>query len=1476
MSASGYLLVGFGSSSSSVVADEEKDDLAGSPFILLHSAAEADRRAPSPSFRVGGVSPVGWPSCNYADSLSDNLQQEDLLSSLVDSDSQRADCILQGSGLWSALQDFNNTAPPSLQDVSDFGGSAPTSEAADGDDPTAFQTGAVHSRSRSRSRTRSKDYSVEDGTVACSGGDAENYSSGNVVDDDGDDDGGALGLLGRLDEATFRSIPPALVQLLQQLEEERDELAGRLLESDAELSALRASYQQLSQSHTSSQNWLNQLLAQQLEAHEHRQCLRGRRSSRSCAAAVAVPSSSPPNPAAVAAGAALGGAGVPGDALAGKSEEELAKEQDMTGELETVELDFDGEEGWEGEEDVGLLANEMILQGGKETLEGALTAAGNADGGGDAVLSVRNDQEQQQQQELLPMGPFDDIAAEEVGGRNTGICSNVDTASPSLSSKPPDGQITSAPATEDIADAPPSTTMTTTTTAAAPAEVEMVAPANPTAPCVSGLTGRSMSTVTPADKEREEETDGDPRLSIGTLRRRKQQPQLQEQEQQQRQLPKRVHQPEDRRPPATVTWTRQPGAAGAGVPGLPISLPLVVLSLALLAVVLLLTAGGVMVHRLMVLSMSCTSGGVRGSGTSRVPNPPPIDPHEAAEAAAGVPGAPRGFGAVEIIPAAYQGNLNSGGDGVREIPAAVAVVEATAGDDIFRSGAAYHSGDTVDPSVTGLNAVCFPVEDPEPGLSPNVTGVRKGRRPLGPAGEQQGRSEVTRADVEDASANGDGVLFITVAAASTFSVVNGDNGELRAEVAAVAASVVKGTSAAAAAWERQNVAATTVTFPDASAAPPALVISLPPSLPSSPPPSPPAPATGAMGVRTTQVHQPGCTALHQLSNAFCYDGSIGNLESESDLGSGSIPGHRTNRGGCESRKTCKGKRRGGNAGGGSGGNGSPDAVCQALAAARGAAPSVMQPRSSGLRLTMADLEERWHRLVQEVKNQAKPLPSASGQRRNEWLHGHRRDRNVGEEKDLDKAQQQAEASASQVVAAWVSSHWLPYLQPLLGAVTGDQELPEIVRAAHRVVILALRWCSEAGYDLSHNLTTPLQQRLDAALADVAAMTAVHVDPSYTDGAAAAEAALAKARRCLSWQLDRFQDVAECRQKCSPRARLLAALSLGLQTTFLERKLDELDLYVDLDWDLDLDGTFGPLRHASSVGMDWLSSVAAVVYKDATWESVLQAARDSAAAAAAVGRYVPIRNIFNNVANLHKHHADLARAGQQMGNEVRKVAAAAAEMAAEVARKSATWATSATRSAPLQNLIAALRRSYEEQRSGIGCNCRSIYKAAVAAAGASGKAAAYPANSTEVEASCASGFEALMKGLQLAVDGAATNDASDKSGDPWVGERSREARHDRDCQRHSRKGGRSGSNCDVNMSDRTRRTVTAASASASSGRGGFSRRRHVEDQVLDAVPGALRRFHKSLEELRSTVSVMQMECRGLSEAVRSYRQQLQQH
>ncbi|GIL57472.1 hypothetical protein Vafri_12702 [Volvox africanus] len=1082
--------------------------------------------------------------------------------------------------------------------------------------------------------------------------------------------------------------------------------------------------------------------------------------------------------------------------------------------------------------------------------------------------------------------------------------------------------MTSAPASGEIADAPPSARMPTTTTAAAAAvaaEVEMVAEASPTAPCVSGPTGRTLAAVTPVEKERGAETDGDPHLSIGTLRRRKQQLQLQEQKQQQRQRPRRVCQHEDGRPPAASTLTRRPGAAGAGVPGLPISLPLAALSLALLAVVLLLTAGGVVVHRLMVLSTSCNSGGGRGSGTNRVANPPPMDPRKAAEAAAGVPGAPRGFGAMEIIPAAYKGALNSGGDVVREIPAAVAVAEATARDDMPPSGGAYH---------------CFPSEASEPGLSSNVTGLStrmgadgdadgavgeirgeegkrqvdmvapKGRRHLGSGGEQQGHSKFRRADAADAGANGDGFLFITAAAASAFSVVDGDDGELGVQVAAAAAAAAAtvgkatavaaatATATAAAAWEKQNVAATTVTLPDVVVAPPALVLPLPPPLPSSPPPLPPAPATGAMGARTTESHLPACAALHKLSDAFCYDNLKMSLGLDSDLGSDSVSGHRTKQGGYESRKTRKGKRRGGNASAGSGGNGSPDAVCQALAAARGATLSAMRPRSLGLRLAMAVLEERWHRLVREAKTQATPLPSASAQRRNEWRHGRRRDGNVEDEKDLDRAQQQAKAAASQVVAAWVSSHWLPHLQPLLGAVTGDQELPEMVGTAHRVVILALRWCSEAGYDLSHNLTAPLQQRLEAALADVAAMTAVHVDPSYTDGAAAAEAALAEARRCLSWQLDQFQDVVECRQKCSPRARLLAALrSLGLHTTFLERKLDELDLYVDLDWDLDLHGTLGPFRHVSLVGMDWLRSVAATaaeVNQDSTWEPVLQAARDSAAAAAAAGRHAAraaaagaaeaaaaIRSGFKNIADLDSHWADLARAGQQMGNDVRKVAAAAVEMAAEVAGKSATWATSATRSAPLQNLMAALRRSYAEQWSGIGCNCRSIYEAVSAAAGASGEAAAYSANSTEVEASCASGFEALMKGLQLTTDGATASDASDKSGDPWVGGRSREVRHDRDCQRHSRNSGRSGSDCDVNMSDRKWRTATAASASASSGRGGFSRRRHVEDQVLDAVPAALRRFYKSLEELRSTVSVMLMECRGLSEGVRSFRQQLQQ-
>ncbi|GIM08555.1 hypothetical protein Vretimale_12577 [Volvox reticuliferus] len=1546
MSASGYSVLGSGSGSSSVVADEENDDLAGSPFILLHSAAEADRhgRTRSPSVRVGGVSPVGWLFRNNGDGSPDNHGQEDSIASFFDPDSQRADGILQGSGLWSGHEDVNNTAAPLLQGIGGvFGGSTSTLEPADGDDRTAFKAGIVRSRSRSRSR----DEGGEDGAVVCSGGDAEHDSDGNAISDAGDDEGGALGLLSSLDEMTLQSIPPALVQLLQQLEEERDELAGRLLESDAELSALRASYQQLSQSHASSQNWLNQLLAQQLEAHERRQRLRSRKSSRSCAAAAAP--SSPPHPAAEAVATALGGAGRGGHALVDKSEEEeLAGEQDVTGELETVEVDFDGEEGREAEDEaLGLSADKEVLQEGEEMHTSALTTAGDAEGssgggdGGGVVLNVRDDQKQQQ--DLLPIGPLDDTAGGVFGCDDSDSGCDVEAAaSLNPSSNTPDGQIASAAAAGagEIADAPePATAAMATTTAV---EVEIAAHPKPTAPCVCGLTERTLTAAAHEEKECVEGKVENQHLPIGTLRRRRQQPQLQ----QRQQPPTRVRQHENGRQPAAVASTRRPGAARAGVrvPGLSMPLSRSAVSLALLAAVLLLTAGSVLVHRTIVLFMSSGSG----SGTNRVANPPPMNPLKGTQATAGLPRAPGGVAALELEPSTYWENLNNGGDGVGKIPTAVAtaaaLAAATARADNPSSGGVYHSGDPVDPSVTDLDAV---FEGPERDLSLSVTTVStvadadgdadgrmagfqggegegqfdmaapRGRRLPGAGGEQQGRSEARPADDTDANADADGDRFryITVTAASACSVVEGPDGggdgDGMATVAvaatttavAVATTAVAATAAVAVARGVEDVADTAVTLPAVAAAPPALPLPPPPPLPAPPPPRLPAPATGAMpvmGQQTAPAHQPGCAALHRLSEVFCYDDSKENLELDPD----SAPGHRIKQNGGQSRETHKGRRRGGDASGSgsgsSGFSGGPDAVCHALASARPGVPSAVRPRASSLRSAMTVLEGRWQRLVEEVKSRAKSQPSVSARRCNEWRHGRRQDGdsrcrggNVNEEKDVDKAQQRAQAAASQAVAAWVSSHWLPYLQPLVEAVTGDQELPEFIEAAHRAVILASRWCSEAGYDLSHNLTAKLQQRLDAALADVAATAAVHVDSSYTGGAAAAEVALAEAGQCLSWQLDQVQDELECRQKCSPRARLLAALrSLGLHTTFLERKLDGLDLDFDLDLDLnlDLDRTFEPLRNARSVLMDWLrfvSAAAANLNQDTAWEPVRQAARGGAAAAAAAGRRAAraaaagaaeisaaaVRSGLSSVADLGGHWADLARVGQQMGSEVRKMAAAAAEVAAKVGGDA--WASSTTRSAPLQNLMLALRRSYKQQWSAIGCSCRSSYKAAAAAAQASGKAAAYSANGTEVEASCASGFEAMMNGVKLAVDGADTMDAFDESGDPWVSGRRQEARHDGDCQRQSSQGGWTGSECDVNRSDSKWRTAAAASAAACSGHGCSSRRRHVEDRVLDAVSTAVRRYSKSLEDVQRTVSAMRKECRSLAEGVRSFRQQLQQ-
>eukprot|EP00198_Chlamydomonas_reinhardtii_P006654 XP_001695990.1 predicted protein [Chlamydomonas reinhardtii] len=188
-------------------------------------------------------------------------------------------------------------------------------------------------------------------------------------------------------------------------------------------------------------------------------------------------------------------------------------------------------------------------------------------------------------------------------------------------------------------------------------------------------------------------------------------------------------------------------------------------------------------------------------------------------------------------------------------------------------------------------------------------------------------------------------------------------------------------------------------------------------------------------------------------------------------------------------------------------------------------PYPVDARAEVVKLGMGELEKRWRQL----------------QRTLERLAGE------GDAREGSAAAQPPVDPAVQAVASWALSHLLPAVAPMVRSVVDDDELPESLKRAHKAASDVARVCSESGPQLS----AAALGRLEAQLNDMTNIALVHVDGG---GAAAVEARLDDAARCLAWIAPRAEAEA-CRLRCSPRGRLVGALGrLGIPRALLDGAL----------------------------------------------------------------------------------------------------------------------------------------------------------------------------------------------------------------------------------------------------------------------------------------------------------------------------------
>ncbi|KXZ55664.1 hypothetical protein GPECTOR_2g1214 [Gonium pectorale] len=421
------------------------------------------------------------------------------------------------------------------------------------------------------------------------------------------------------------------------------------------------------------------------------------------------------------------------------------------------------------------------------------------------------------------------------------------------------------------------------------------------------------------------------------------------------------------------------------------------------------------------------------------------------------------------------------------------------------------------------------------------------------------------------------------------------------------------------------------------------------------------------------------------------------------------------------------------------------------------------PRALAVRCAMGELEARWRHLARALKRVvSEPLTASSTE------HGR--------------------GLASRAVAAWATRLWVPAIQKLVLSVAGDDELPEALLSAQQAAAMSSRVCLGIGRSpfghAAHIIA--VGQRLGESLAAMAAIASVHLDAAGGGGAAAVEAQLGYAARCLDWQASRLQaevETAACRERCSPRGWLAAALqSVGVPRPLVDQALRRsrpvARRHEAPSWEEDpADAAFDAAEwlHRTDHLRGWLQ--AALTAEEGAWKVWRPLLRSTARAAlgrvahGAPGAEAEVAGAL--VASPGADAEATARGGwRQMRSrllgEMRRLSAQAREQwgraAAGLRQTALPWVPPALEDA-VHLLLEAARRAYDRQREATRCEC------AARAPGEAGEEERFHTNGT-VGLSCSRGLAALVLEAQREIFGvrmAATTTAAARKVGPDLGD-----------------------------------------------------------------------------------------------------------
>ncbi|KAG2501686.1 hypothetical protein HYH03_000188 [Edaphochlamys debaryana] len=1216
-------------------------------------------------------------------------------------------------------------------------------------------------------------------------------------------DAGLMGFLSALDDSTLRNIPPALLQRLQQLEEERDELAGRLLASDAELSHLRQNYSQLTTQHASNQSWLNQLLAQQMETLERRQRRQRRLASgaggsaavsqrhlrsgvlgeeltgdldfteeldfvdgiASGASARSVARVSRAHPHVAVAGAALG----PGQAAQGLAPAAAAAAAAAVAPAQPaveVVVEADGSGG--GAAGTGAASQELGARSVGTPSQPAAGASAQQAEDVEAEPEPAAVRPERGEQQAVEASPQQQEAGPDRGGPAPGPAEegSAISSSPQPAAPEPEPQRSDTEPAESQPAVPepqpqasePEQPATASSPHEPPDEAEGRCPSPPEADSESEAADAGPS----ASRQAAEAT-------TGTTAKAEDYPATEPRSRAKAGPPEAASSSSAARSSRTASAARagsaaqgsRPGGGGGG--GFPMGLLLGLLVLALAVGAGYLGMGGKAGQaRPPRLHPDVSRGAAEDVGLSKPPGSQPVpEPvlqgagcgegageagsctsNQAAEAASG-DGAEHGDNASVTSATAVD---------VPQLPVAEAEREDTALEamqEVSPGGAQAHGAEAPaaeeaadgaeDASPTAAAADEAPSGSPEGPPAPAAeaivpTPAEQPRSAEAAAGHASTVEVPTAAAAAQPSDSSDAQPAGGIAAGQYWCSAPAE-AETPVEAAKPPAEDTAGAGCATVAHQTRDVDGRTAVVPSEAWG---LLVGGPPPL-----------------------QQPECAAVHELLAALSY----------TDTGNETSPKRDGHKGRSASKRTstrCSGSGPG---------EGADDPEC--LGAEAGGATTPFKPRSVSVRRAMDSLEKRWRHLTHSMHSLAGRLKEEERKRKRY------RQRDDDEDEDDDEDGDDGEkAAATKAVAKWALAQWLPAIQPLVRSVADDDELPESLNSAHKVLLQAARACNASGH-LVANLTQPTLEQLQHALSDMAAVVTVHVDGVYDGGAAAVEARLTDAAHCLAWVADRAEaeaQRAECRQRCTPRARLALALrSLGVPKDLIESAL-KASAGASSSELFDAEAWLAKSQHVR----EWLSAALATDGRAAkAWQPLLQAV---ATAAASAGRVAGVA-------------ADTAgRVAGVAAAEAGKAAGAAALEAGRVARAAASAAMGAAGSGDWRkvrdDMVAAARRLWSEQSEAGGAVERGraalaalpdwMTEAAMAAArkayqvqgaalrcdcGAAGGGAT-TANGT-VGPACARSLESLTRGAAAAAADARVESAE---------RRKRERGHDGDCQR----------------------------------------------------------------------------------------------